>query len=91
MTARMIGHVCKTCGTVYVEIAPGGRCPICYFYHNDGYLMEVEDRNVLTPWVVERAIYEPLPTVRPRPTPPPAKTPSARRRSILAILRGKMR
>lgn len=91
MTARLFGHVCKTCGAILVELTPSGRCPVCVFYGQDGWLVEVEDRGVVMPWVVERAIQEPLPPPRTVRRPAPVTPEKEPRRSILALLRGKIR
>lgn len=92
MTARLFAQVCPTCGTIITEITPSGRCPICRFYGWPGWLVDIDDRGAIMPWVVERAIYEPL-RPAPRPTPVAVKPPVKNEgwRSILDRLRGKSR
>ncbi|MCW5848771.1 MAG: hypothetical protein KIT87_01695 [Anaerolineae bacterium] len=92
MTARVFGYVCRTCGTVVTELTREGRCPVCVFYGHDGWLVEVDDRAVVMPWVVERSIQEPLPSSRRRVRRPASVEPkTGTRPSLLALLRGKIR
>ena len=92
MTARVFGYVCKTCGTVVTELTREGRCPVCVFYGQGGWLVEVDDRAVVMPWVVERSLQEPLPPPRRRVRRPASVAPETERRpSLLALLRGKIR
>ena len=92
MTARLFGHVCRTCGTVLAELTREGRCPVCAYYGHDGWLVEVEDRAVVMPWVVERSIQEPLPPVRRTVRRLASVTPETETApSFLSILRGKIR
>lgn len=88
MTGRLYGYVCDTCGLLVVEVAPVGRCPVCQYYGRPGYLVEIEERGVVMPVLVERALSEPLPPVR-RPVKPAVPTKMARP-SILDRLKGKM-
>ena len=92
MTARVFGYVCRTCGTVVTELTREGRCPVCVFYGHDGWLVEVDDRAVVMPWVVERSIQEPLPPHRRRVRRPASVGPkTGTRPSLLSLLRGKIR
>jgi hypothetical protein len=89
MTARVFAQYCPTCGTIITEITPSGHCPICRFYGWPGWLTDVDDRGDVMPWVMERAILEPVRPLRRVAAKPTVKTPG--RRSILDRLRGKTR
>ena len=92
MAARLFGHVCRTCGTVLAELTREGRCPVCAYYGHDGWLVEVDDRAVVMPWVVDSSLQEPLPHPRRRVRRPASVAPETETRpSLLALLRGKIR